>query len=56
MGRHAVPSAMKILLCEFFGDVNDSIFEQEGYRTDYRNQIPNTRVLFLIYSSEYDAE
>jgi len=29
------PSHIKFLLCEFFDDANDSIFEQEGYRTDY---------------------
>jgi hypothetical protein len=44
------------LLCEFFDDENGSIFEQEGYRTDYRNQMPNNGVRLLIYSSEYDAE
>ena len=50
------PSHIKFLLCEFFDDANSSIFEQDGYRTDYRNQMPNNSVRLLIYSSEYDAE
>jgi len=49
-------SHINFLLCEFFDDANDSIFEQEGYRTDYRNQMPNNDVRLLIFSSEYDAE
>ncbi len=56
MRWHVVPSDIKILLCEFFDDANGSIFEQEGYRTDYRNQMPNNGIRLLIYSSEYDAE
>ena len=52
----ALASHIKFLLCEFFDDTNNSIFEQEGYRTDYRNQMPNNGVRLLIYSSEYDAE
>ena len=39
-------TCLNYLLCDFVGDENSSFFKQQGYRTDYRNQMPNTRVCF----------